>query len=169
MAEKKQKQKRKIIRRSTKFGYLNFIPISDDPNGPHVMVRSETWQQLLHLGIYPVLELSGDGYVMVYCPKYTVRKRLARLIKNANSDQTVSVINGDELDLRDENIQVIDPPPPKPPTYDRTFLSTDDFLYYVSMVDYETIYDNPNDPTNIDPRWEAYNKLCNEQRKAGMI
>lgn len=133
--------KRKIIQTLETGGWITHIPTSDDPDSPKVKVWSKTWRRLSELGVCPLLNIDNAGYVMSYCPKYRTYKRLARLIKNCNDTEKCHTIDGNELNLLDENLVVT---PPEPPIYDRSFLSPESIPYFAQLVEYETIWPEPD-------------------------
>jgi hypothetical protein len=112
------------------------VPVSDNPDDAKVIIRASTWAKLLAEGLYPVLSVDKDGYVIAWSPYHRYWKRLARLIANANSVQQVSLKDGNERNLLEENIILINPDPPKPITYDRTEFLTTELGTYHDVVDH---------------------------------
>ena len=147
MTETKAIQKRKILRHPTNNGWVVEIPVSDDPNGPTVTVDTTDWDVLCNVGIYPLLTLEKDKYPIVWCPQHRRYVHLRRLIMNANSDQSVSTKDGNELNLVRSNLEIYDR---KPPIYDRSYLCAENKHYY-DLVEYETDY-------NTDPIFNTYLK-----------
>jgi hypothetical protein len=126
MRQTKPTAKRKIVRRLSKDGWIVEVPVTDQTNGPKAIVEMSVFSDLIGKGLYPILKIEPHGYIMAWSPVYRKHTRLARLIVNANSEQEVSTIDGVELNLHRNNLQIINPPPPKPITYARDgFLSTE--------------------------------------------
>jgi hypothetical protein len=104
------------------------VPLKDGESVQKVTVRLSTWNKLMDMGLYPYLNVDVNRYVTVWSPTYRTWKRLARLIANCNSDQQVSIKDGNELNLLEDNILVIDR---DLVTWDREqFLTTDGGLYH---------------------------------------
>jgi hypothetical protein len=107
------------------------VPLKDGERSPTVTVRLSTWTKLMEMGLYPYMIIDKHGYVQAWSPTLRAWKRLARLIANCNSDQQVSIKNGNELNLLEDNIVVIDR---DPITWDREeFLTTDGGTYHSEM------------------------------------
>jgi hypothetical protein len=160
MRHTKNSPRRTLIRRLSKHGWIVEIPVNDDPKQDKAIVEMSVFGDLMSKGLYPILSVSNQGYVVAWSPVYRKWDRLARLIVNANSEQSVSMIDGDELNLITSNIQLNNPPTPKPITYSRdNFLSTEIGIFS-DLVDWEWIHD-VSPPTQIDENTKAlaaYNK-----------
>jgi hypothetical protein len=109
--------------------------VSDDPSWPKAIINSKTWHALMSMGMRPNLTVDPNGYIVAFNNKYEA-KRLARLIANANSDQTVRVKkdengNRNECNLLEDNLEIIIP---DPVTNDRgSFLSTEDGIFHYEV------------------------------------
>jgi hypothetical protein len=152
----KQAPKRKIIRRLSNHGWVVEVPVSDDARAPKAIIEMNVFGELMSKGLYPVLTVNKDGYVMVWSTTHRRHRRLARLIMNASSVQEVSTVDGNELNLVTSNLRIENPPPPPPITYARDdFLPNDPSLNFSDVVDWEWDYDVAP-PFNLDPLGEAY-------------
>jgi hypothetical protein len=134
--ENKEKQRCKVVCRQTNDGWIAEVPVTDKENRPKVTISLPTWNKLLVEGLYPILSVHRDGYVTAWSPYRRMWKRLARLIANANSEQQVSLRDGNELNLLESNIILINPNK-KPITYDRTEFLTTEIGPFLNMVDTE--------------------------------
>jgi hypothetical protein len=136
------------------------VPVNDDTNHDKAIIEMSVFGDLMSKGLYPILSVSNQGYVIAWSPVYRKWDRLARLIVNANSEQKVTMLDGVELNLIRSNIGIINPPPPKPITYAcDNFLSTEIGLFG-DTVDWEWVHD-VNPITQIDEQTKemaAYNK-----------
>jgi hypothetical protein len=137
------------------------IPVWTGEEYVYAIVRASTWGHLVTLELYPNLSTNKDGYVMAWSPVYRNWKRLARLIANCNSDQQVSMKDGIELNLLEDNILVIDR---DPVTWDReTFLSTEAGIFNNDIEYKLKETEQPKLPS--DPLIDAYANNSNYRIK----
>jgi|SRR5579871_3063386 len=136
MRKPKDTPKRIITKYQLKPGiWVAEVPAIRNGQEYKVTVRWATWSKLMDMGLYPNLTLANDGYVMAWSPTHKSYKRLVRLIADCNSDQQVTLKDGSELNLLEDNITVIDRDPAK---WDREEFLTLDGGTYHNEIEYRT-------------------------------